>query len=235
MATHHAKTLSKMPLTDLLAKVTEKADKPLVMRAAFMLSYHAGLRVQEIAGLEWRKNLFDAQGQPHMEEFPEIKDGQPVRDAEGRTRMRFVPVIFIGSDIGKYGTERTIPMHPDLLNALSALLHSPERDDRFVIPSGRTGASQSLRSRAHALKMRINRMYEALNMEGYSSHSGRRTFITKSARQANLTGNSLRDVQKLAGHRNLVTTEAYIDVSDRQADMVFNLYGAPPQWSIPTT
>jgi integrase/recombinase XerD len=54
-------------------------------------------------------------------------------------------------------------------------------------------------------------LYLALDFGGCSSHSGRRTFITQAARLIPQAGGSLRDVQLLAGHKSLVTTERYID------------------------
>ena len=52
--------------------------------------------------------------------------------------------------------------------------------------------------------------YAELGLDGCSSHSGRRTFMTRAARLLAKTGGSLRDVQELAGHRALTTTERYI-------------------------
>jgi integrase/recombinase XerD len=47
-------------------------------------------------------------------------------------------------------------------------------------------------------------------MTGATSHSGRRTFITKLADK----GVGVRVLMALAGHRNITTTQAYIDVND---------------------
>jgi len=54
-------------------------------------------------------------------------------------------------------------------------------------------------------------LYRELGLEGCSSHSGRRTFITRAARLVFKVGGSLRDVQQLAGHRSIDQTQAYIE------------------------
>ena len=54
-------------------------------------------------------------------------------------------------------------------------------------------------------------MFTKLGIEGCSSHSGRRTFITTAAKNVHRAGGSLRDVQLLAGHQSIDTTQRYID------------------------
>jgi integrase/recombinase XerD len=55
----------------------------------------------------------------------------------------------------------------------------------------------------------LTRFREA-GIEGASSHSGRRTFITATAKKITEAGGSLRDIQELAGHASLATTQRYI-------------------------
>src|SRR5208337_5142385 len=66
--------------------------------------------------------------------------------------------------------------------------------------------------------------YRALGFNGCSSHSGRRGFITNAARKIGTVGGSLRDVQLLAGHASLSTTQRYIephaDAQRRIVDLV---------------
>jgi integrase len=55
----------------------------------------------------------------------------------------------------------------------------------------------------------LRRVTRKLGFTGASSHSGRRTFITQAARKIIQCGGSLRDVQELAGHASLATTQLY--------------------------
>jgi integrase/recombinase XerD len=56
--------------------------------------------------------------------------------------------------------------------------------------------------------------HRALGFSGASSHSGRRTAITSWARKISTVGGSLRDVQILAAHSALGTTQRYIEASE---------------------
>ena len=86
-----------------------------------------------------------------------------------------------------------------------------ESEPPCVIPSAYQGASADLKPRAHALRMRIKRVYTSMGLTQHSSHSGRRSYITRGARVANMNGASIRDIQAMAGHRNIKTTQAYIE------------------------
>ncbi len=65
--------------------------------------------------------------------------------------------------------------------------------------------------------------YRDLGMIGCSSHSGRRTFISNTARKISTVGGSLRDIQVLAGHSNLQTTQRYIECDSEPQRKVVNL------------
>jgi integrase len=57
----------------------------------------------------------------------------------------------------------------------------------------------------------FNRAFRIVGLAGCSSHSGRRTFVTRAARLVHKAGGSMRDMQMLAGHRSIQTTQRYID------------------------
>ena len=56
------------------------------------------------------------------------------------------------------------------------------------------------------------RVFDAAGIEDASSHSGRRWFITQMAH----AGVSPKVIMELAGHKQLTTTQRYIDVTDEQ-------------------
>ena len=58
----------------------------------------------------------------------------------------------------------------------------------------------------------FGKIYKDLRLQGCSSHSGRRTFGTKVAKNITLAGGSAKDIQRLLGHSCMNTTQRYIDV-----------------------
>ena len=155
-------------------------------RAILCLSFRAGLRACEIAGLDWS-----------MIVMPGGKIGQ---------------LIHIANDIAKNGHGRRLPIHPELKSAL-VRLHSIEgKPNTGAVIRSQRGNHMTPRSVVNWFRA----LYDELGFDGCSSHSGRRTFITRAARAVSRAGGSLRDVQELAGHRAITTTERYIE-GDRDA------------------
>ena len=73
---------------------------------------------------------------------------------------------------------------------------------------------------ARAIVAWFHRLSEELDMVGGSSHSRRRTFITNAARKIHQAGGSLRDVQELAGHRSIKTTQPTLRaIATRSGDL----------------
>jgi integrase len=115
----------------------------------------------------------------------------------------------------KMGGGRIIPLHRDLRDALS-ILRSSSSGLGPVVRSTRGEAMIPI-----SIVIWFARAYDTLGLDGCSSHSGRRTFITRAARVVHKAGGSLRDVQLLAGHRSIQTTQRYIDGdSDAQRRLV---------------
>jgi integrase len=122
-------------------------------------------------------------------------------DARGRLSDR----IELHDTVAKCQSGRTIPLNTDLRRALVALRRESQPMGP-VICSGRGGAM-----RATSIVNWFATLYRDLGFQGCSSHSGRRTFITRAAQMVAKTGGSLRDVQQLAGHRSIEHTQRYIE------------------------
>jgi integrase len=124
-------------------------------------------------------------------------------------RGKIADVLEIHDAIAKKRSGRRIPMHPDLRRALQSLKRMSEPSGP-IIRSARGGHMRST-----SVVNWFAALFRELGFEGCSSHSGRRTFITTAARNVHRSGCSLRDVQLLAGHRSIETTERYIDGDTR--------------------
>jgi integrase/recombinase XerD len=114
-------------------------------------------------------------------------------------------VIELHDKVAKKGSGRRIPIHPDLRRALATWL-ADALGTGCVIRSERGGPMTPL-----SIVVWFNRAFRQVGLAGCSSHSGRRTFITRAARLAHKAGGSLRDVQLLAGHKSIQSTQRYID------------------------
>jgi len=180
-----AKVLAAAELRRLLAHV-RKSRMARRNRVIVLLSFRAGLRACEIAGLDWPSVL--------------------------RPDGRFGRAVDVSSSIAKNGRGRSVPMHAELREALQTLHEALGRPLEGPVVRSQRGGHMT----ARGIVNWFTGIYAELGLQGCSSHSGRRTFITQSARLVAKAGGSLRDVQELAGHRALTTTERYIE-GDRDA------------------
>ena len=189
-----AKTLTKPQMEAVLGYLTSTRH-PVRNRVIFLLSVKAGLRAKEIASLTWGM----------------------VTDAEGA----LTDAISLTDIASKGRGGRVIPINKDLRAALVALKAEAEKATRpspFVITSERAGSTSS-----YAIVNKFGAWYRALGFSGASSHSGRRTAITAWARKISTVGGSLRDVQMLAGHSALSTTQRYIEGAEEARRRVVEL------------
>ena len=146
-----------------------------------LLSFRAGLRAKEIANLRWSM-IVEADGL--------LGDGINLTDSASK---------------GNSG--RTIPINRELRSALIELYQKAQiNSSEWVIATERSD-----RMSPQAIVNLFRNWYGDLGLIGCSSHSGRRTFITHAARKISMVGGSLRDVQQLAGHTSLQTTQRYIE------------------------
>jgi integrase/recombinase XerC len=183
-----AKIISDKQVRAVLAEIATRRY-PLRDRVMFLLSMKAGMRAKEVAGITWAM-VTDAEG--------EIAD---VIALENRASK------------GKCGG-RIIPVHPDLKAALIELHRERAEKARPDMPVVHSERDRGLSPAA--VVVWFHRLYADLGMVGCSSHSGRRSFITRAARKISEVGGSLRDIQQLAGHASLSTTARYIE-SDADA------------------
>jgi integrase len=176
-----AKVLNQKQVDAVLHHIGRRRNG-LRNQVIFLLSVRAGLRAKEIAALRWSM-VMDASGS--------------IGDA-----------IHLTNEASKGNSGRVIPLNRQLRGVLVSLHQSRRNQSTFdhVITTERSDLTS-----AQAIVNLFARWYRDLGLVGCSSHSGRRTFITNAARKISTVGGSLRDVQSLAGHSSLQTTQRYIE------------------------
>jgi integrase/recombinase XerD len=181
-----AKVLSKQQIESLYLSLSLTRD-PDRNRLIFLLSVKAGLRAKEIAGLTWGM-VIDASG--------DLADQIALEDLAS-----------------KGASGRIIPINKLLKQELQLQLETvliktkvqDLRNQRII------HTQRGKETSAQVIVNMFKGWYTRAGLIGCSSHSGRRTFITNAAKKISTVGGSLRDVQWLAGHSSLQTTQRYID------------------------
>lgn len=177
-----AQTLNEAQLRRVL-QYCQTRRHPLRDRTIVLVSFNAGLRAKEIAALT-------------------VGD---VYDDAGAVREQFI----LHSSQTKGGRSRTVYLNQRLQRALaeygaSIRLNDPKQP---LFASQKGGAFS-----ANTICQLFIEIYRAVGLKDASSHSGRRTFITRMAAQ----GVGVRVLAALAGHSSIQVTQRYIDVNAEQ-------------------
>lgn len=217
MKSGRANILTPAQLDDLLGFIQLTrvgARHALRDYSAILLGYRGGLRVAEIAGLNW-KDVTDVYG----------RVGKGIYNPVTKETEHFFEVP---NGIAKKSSGRFLPMHPTVkatLEALQSCLGPARTQARHPVIQSNHGLIVEAPERMlpHNLTVYISKLYADAGFRGCSSHSGRRTLITTLARVANHHDCSLIDVQKIAGHANLADTQVYVEASPFVGQMVRSL------------
>ncbi|MHA7888554.1 tyrosine-type recombinase/integrase [Roseicyclus sp.] len=159
-------------------------------RAVILTSVYAGLRAKELAALNWG-DVYDEQGAPRSQ----------FTLTAAQTKGHRSRTVYVSSGLRhtlkRYaGTQFTLASQTVGDFRRSPLFRS-QRNSRF---------------NANTMCQLLLDIYKGCGLSTASSHSGRRTFITRLAAQ----GVSVRVLAELAGHSSIQTTQRYIDVNAEQ-------------------
>ena len=165
---------------------------PVRNRVMFLLSTKAGLRAKEIASITWSM-VFDAKGSG-LSQIIELDNSA----SKGKGGRKIPLNNALSRALGRHEAETFKPGMRLKRNLKDRIIKS-ERGNKVS---------------AQTVVDTFAKWYKDLGYDGCSSHSGRRTFITNGARKISTVGGSLRDIQIMAGHSSLQTTEKYIEGND---------------------
>lgn len=177
-----AKTLNATEIRRVLDYVATRKHATR-NRALVMTTFLSGMRVGEVASLRY-KDVVDTDGAVRNE----------IRLSAEQTKGNEARVVFVNEKLRKELEQYLRAYKVTDIN--SKLFYSQKsKSDGFT---------------ANTLTQFFHFLYRRAGLDGASSHSGRRTFITNLASK----GVGVRVLMSLSGHKNISTTQAYIDVND---------------------
>jgi integrase/recombinase XerD len=179
-----AKTLTAEEIEQVLAHINTRKHA-IRNRAMMLLTHWAGLRIGEVACLRW-SDVVASDGS--------IKD-----------EIRLLP------DMTKGNHARTVFVSSKLKDELLSYATSAKCVDRSY-PFFASQKSMRSGFSANSLAQTFATLYEGAGLEGASSHSGRRSFLTNLANK----GTAIHILKTLAGHRSISTTASYLYSSPTQ-------------------
>jgi len=179
-----AKTLTPGEVEQLLSHINTRKYAAR-NRSMMLLTHWAGLRIGEVAGLRW-SDVINTDGTVKEE----------IRLLPDMTKGRHARTVFVNIKLREE------------LRAYAAQAKCVDRSYPFFASqkSILTGFSANSLAQTFAL------LYAGAGLQGASSHSGRRTFLTSLANK----GTAIHILKTLAGHRSIQTTAAYLYSSPSQ-------------------
>jgi integrase/recombinase XerD len=182
-----AKTLTKSEFKRVVDVTKSCSRYPQRDVTMLLLTHWCGMRVGEVAALRLN-DVIDTNGDVRSEIA--LTAAQTKGD---KARVVFVPQRMQRELKAYIAAARTQRTH-------SEFLFATQKGARFS---------------ANTATQLLQRLYARAGINGATSHTGRRTFITELAAK----GVSVRVLAALAGHKNISVTQKYIDVND---DMMRN-------------
>jgi len=179
-----AKTLTATDIEQLLNYINTRKYAAR-NRSMMLLTHWAGLRIGEVACLRWC-DVTNSDGQ--------VKD--EIRLLPDMTKGRHARTVFVSVKL-----KAELQTYADQARCV-------ERSYPFFASQKSVKAGFS----ANSLSQTFALLYAGAGLEGSSSHSGRRTFLTNLANK----GTAIHILKTLAGHRSISTTAAYLYSSPSQ-------------------
>jgi integrase/recombinase XerD len=177
-----AKTLNQQELRKVLDYISTRKHCAR-NKAMLMTTFLSGMRVGEVSSLRFN-DVVDSEGNIRNE----------IRLTPEMTKGQFARVVFVNDRLRKELQQYVRIYNP--VDKNMKFFYSQKKDsDGF---------------NANTLTQHFHFLYKRAGVDGASSHSGRRSFITNLASK----GVSVRVLMSLAGHRSISTTQAYIDIND---------------------
>jgi integrase len=185
--------LSEKQVKNAIARMNDYKHS-LRNKAIIELTLYAGLRAIEVASLRW-EHLLNEDG--------EIGE-----------------VIKLTNDASKGRSGGLVPLNAKLKATITELWNkTADKSAKNAVITDRNGNALKRQSVVNLLWSH----YRKCDIQGASSHSGRRTFVSNAARKISLVGGSMRDVQALARHKNLQTTQRYVEQNTEAQRLVVEM------------
>lgn len=177
-----AKTLNQQELRKVLDYISTRKHS-VRNKAMLMTTFLSGMRVGELSSLRF-KDVVDVDGNVRSE----------IRLTPDMTKGHFSRVVFVNEKLRKE-LQHYIRFYNPTDKTMKFFYSQKRNSDGF---------------NPNTLAQHFHFLYKRAGLDGASSHSGRRSFITNLASK----GVSVRVLMNLAGHRSISTTQGYIEIND---------------------